>query len=148
MEIVNSRDINQECFAFALRRSSRAVSQIYDHAFMVLGLRSTQFNLLVGMSKYQAKTLTELALWLVMDRTTLTRNLKPLERAGLICSAATSDKRSKAYALTDQGKDLVEKAMPLWQQIQNSLDRVLGNEFRPEFIKNLNYVIEKSRDIS
>ena len=141
-------DINQECLAFALRRSSRAVSQIYDHALSSSGIRSTQFNLLTGMSLYQAKTLTELALWLVMDRTTLTRNLKPLERAGLISAQPTIDKRSKAYALTEKGHALVAQALPLWHGIQDKVDHVLGAAHRRHMIQEMSQVIDKTRDLS
>jgi DNA-binding MarR family transcriptional regulator len=143
----NNLDVNQECLSFALRRASRAVSQIYDHALMSSGLRSTQFNLLMGMSLHQAKTLTELALWLVMDRTTLTRNLKPLERAGLITGLATMDKRSKSYALTDKGHHLVAQALPLWHQLQHKIDHMLEDHYRKNLIEKLNHLIEKSRDL-
>lgn len=141
-------DINQECLAFALRRTSRALSQIYDHALVKSGLRSTQFNLLTGMSLYQAKTLTELALWLVMDRTTLTRNLKPLERSGLITTLSTLDKRSKAYTLTEKGHELVAQALPLWNQLQFKVDEMIGTEHRKELIQKLNHLIDKTRDLS
>jgi len=141
-------DVNQECLAFALRRSSRAVSQIYDHALSSTGIRSTQFNLLTGMSLYQAKTLTELALWLVMDRTTLTRNLKPLERAGLISAQATLDKRSKAYALTEKGHALVAQTLPLWQGVQDKVDHILSSQHRKQIIQELNHIIDKTRDLS
>jgi DNA-binding MarR family transcriptional regulator len=141
-------DINQECLAFALRRTSRAISQIYDHALSSSKLRSTQFNLLTGMSLYQAKTLTELALWLVMDRTTLTRNLKPLERSGLISTQSTQDKRSKAYALTEKGHALVAQALPLWNQIQEKIDHSLGINHRKQIIQELHQIIDKTRDIT
>jgi len=138
-------DANKSCLCFALRRASRALSQRYDHVFSSIGLRSTQFNLLAGLAHYKAKTLTELAVWLVMDRTTLTRNLKPLERAGWITSISGSDKRSRPYMLTPAGQEILAKAMPLWQQVQDNVHRLFGHDYCDRQINELNQIVEKSR---
>lgn len=106
--------INARCCCFNIRKVMRAVTQFFDRFLEPANIRSTQFTLLVAFFSINAKTLTEIAENLVMDRTTLTRNLKPLEKLGLITTIQPLDKRSKAYVLTDKGKEIVNKAVPLW----------------------------------
>ena len=89
--------INSKCCCFNMRRISRAVTQYFDRQLEPAGIRATQFTLLVELSTVSAKTLTEIANGLVMDRTTLTRNLKPLEKQGFISNFQPADKRAKAY---------------------------------------------------
>src|SRR5476651_697228 len=104
-EPINHRLINAKDGCFNLRKTSRAVTQFYDHYLEPAGVRATQFTLLVSMATVSAHTLTEMASSLVMDRTTLTRNLKPLEKLGFIETIEPRDKRSKAYALTEKGRE-------------------------------------------
>lgn len=125
---IDAKAINAHCHCFNLRKASRAMTQFYDHALGKSGLRSTQFNLLVTMASVSARTLTEMAAVLVMDRTTLTRNLKPLEKLGLIHAVTARDKRSRAYGLTQEGKDMVQKVLPVWEHTQNRIRDGFGAE--------------------
>ena len=125
---IDPKVINAHCSCFSLRKATRAVTQFYDHLLGPTGIRSTQFNLLVTMASISARTLTEMANILVMDRTTLTRNLKPLEKMGLITKGEVYDKRSKAYSLTEKGRAIVTQAIPLWEQAQAKLKLSLGEE--------------------
>jgi DNA-binding MarR family transcriptional regulator len=125
---IDAKAINAHCSCFSLRKATRAMTQFYDHALSPAGIRSTQFNLLVTMASVSARTLTEMASVLVMDRTTLTRNLKPLEKLGLIHTVTPRDKRSKAYALTQEGRDTLQKALPLWQHTQTRIREGVGEE--------------------
>ncbi len=145
---IQTIDANKSCFCFAFRRASRSISQRYDHIFSTIGIRSTQFNLLAGLAHYQAKTLTDLAVWLVMDRTTLTRNLKPLERAGWIQCLTSSDKRSRPYTLTPAGLEILQKAMPLWKSMQDQVHKVFGQEYCDRTIEELNKVVEQSKSLN
>lgn len=125
---IDAKAINAHCSCFGLRKATRAVTQFYDHALSSVGIRSTQFNLLVTMAAVSARTLTEMASVLVMDRTTLTRNLKPLEKLGFIHTVPPRDKRSKGYALTAEGSAILQKAIPLWQHTQTRIRDGLGEE--------------------
>ena len=137
-EPTNFQSVNINCSCFNLRKASRVITQFYDHCLAPAGIRITQFSLLISMAAEPTQTLTQLAHNLVMDRTTLTRNLKPLERTGLIRSIEAKDRRSKAYALTEQGATVLNVAMPLWQNAQKKIMVVLGDERFKFILKELN----------
>lgn len=144
---LKSINLNENCLSFALRRASRAVGQIFDRQLAPLNLRSTQLNLLIGLHEKKNKSLTEIAAHLVMDRTTLTRNLKPLEKAGFIAMQQLSDKRQRSYILTDKGLKIVAQAQPFWESHQEQLSEVFERAFLTNLIEQLNYVIQKCRQI-
>ena len=129
--------INKQCCCFNMRKVTRSVTQYFDRFLEPSGIRATQFTLLVALYSTKGKTLTEIAESLVMDRTTLTRNLKPLEKSGFITTVQTLDKRSKAYVLSEKGEQVVEKCVPLWQQAQNSVVNSLGDECYHDIVNKL-----------
>lgn len=133
----NYKQINAKCNCFNLRRATRAVTQFYDHCLDPCGIRATQFTLLISMGAVSASTLTEMASTLVMDRTTLTRNLKPLEKLGLIEMIEPRDKRSKAYALTEKGREVLNKAIPIWQRAQTKIISSISQEKYEYLLKEL-----------
>lgn len=139
-EPINYRQINARCSCFNLRKATRAVTQYYDHCLEPAGIRATQFTLLVSMASVSAHTLTEMASTLVMDRTTLTRNLKPLEKLNLIETVEPRDKRSKAYALTEKGRETLTKGIPLWTAAQNKIVSGLGQDRYEHLLKELDYL--------
>ena len=124
----NVQGVNQQCCCFNLRKVTRAVTQLFDHHLEPVGVRVTQFTLLIAFANTEATTLTAVSTSLVMDRTTLTRNLRPLEQMGLIENIVQVDKRAKGYKLTDLGVATVERGLPLWQQAQ----QILLDEFGAE----------------
>lgn len=138
---VNHKHINAVCSCFNLRKASRAVTQHFDHALEPAGVRATQFTLLASMAAVSARTLTEMAQTLVMDRTTLTRNLKPLEKLGLIETTEPRDKRSKAYGLTDKGRETLQRGVPLWETAQERVVNGLGQERYDSLLKELEAVV-------
>lgn len=140
-------NLNDRCLSFALRRASRAVSQILDRQLVALNLRSTQLHLLIGIDEKKNKSLTEIAAYLVMDRTTLTRNLKPLEKAGLIEQTTLSDKRLRSYVLTKKGEQIVQQAQPFWEINNQQLQAALGVKIMATMIEQLNQIINKCRHI-
>ena len=135
-------EINAKCCCFNMRKVMRAVTQFFDRYLEQTNIRSTQFTLLVALSSLKAKTLTEIAENLVMDRTTLTRNLKPLEKLELITTLQSMDKRSKVYILTDKGKETVAKAVPLWEEAQKSVVNSLGEEKYQNILYDLKGVLK------
>jgi len=117
-----------QCVCVNLRRAARAVSQLYDAALSASGIKVTQFSLLRAVERNEPAAIGVLADELDLDRTTLARNLLPLERDGLVTLAAGSDQRVTEVHLTTQGRKAVAHALPLWQAAQNSVARRLGAE--------------------
>ena len=116
----------QECACATLRETSRTLTRMYDEALKPSGLLATQYIVLVAIQKDQPATIGQLAETLVMDRTTLTRNLKPLEKSGLIVGGKGEDQRMHVVSLTLKGKTAVEKAYPLWRKVQTHVATTLG----------------------
>ncbi len=116
----------RDCACANVRKASRVVTQQYDESLQACGLRATQFSILVVIARRNTPTLTELAEGLVMDRTTLTRNLKPLEEQGLVQSVSGTDRRTRSVSLTPKGRKTVVKGLPLWRRAQAGIVRALG----------------------
>lgn len=114
------------CTCALLRRTSRRITQLYDRALEPVGLRVTQYSLLSALIRVGPVSVSALATQLGTDRTTLTRNLKPLERAGLVAVAAGPDRRSRAVRITPAGHRRREEAVPLWRAAEVSLRDVMG----------------------
>jgi DNA-binding MarR family transcriptional regulator len=114
------------CACGNLRATTRVVTRLYDDVLRPSGLRVTQLNVMVAVALHQAPTVTELAEALETDQTTLTRNLKVLQKDGLIRFAEGEDRRKRIVALAKQGEAALERAYPLWQQAQSALVEALG----------------------
>ena len=106
------------CACRNLRRTTRAVTQLYDETLRPSGLRITQFTLLVAVGLSEPVPITRLADALSLDRTTLARDLKPLAKQGLVKITAGADRRMRKVRLTRQGREAIGRAYPLWQQAQ------------------------------
>lgn len=116
------------CTAFRVRSLSRRITQLYDDTLAPSGLRSTQFSLLAHVRRTRAEqgpSVTELADRLRMDRTTLTRNLRPLLAAGLVSLQSGADARRKAVVITPAGEAAFCEARELWKHAQQRV-RTLG----------------------
>jgi len=120
-------DAARDCACFNLRKAARAVTQLYEAALAPSGIRATQFSVLVALALVDAAPLSRVADGLVMDRTTLTRNLRPLARRGWVRIEAGEDRRERNLSLTRSGRAALDRALPLWQQAQaRVLDHVGG----------------------
>jgi DNA-binding MarR family transcriptional regulator len=116
------------CVGFHTRRAARLVSQHYDRALAPAGLRVTQFSLLSAASLADGILLSDLAVLLATDRTSLTRALAPLERDGLLTSSPGTDRRKRIINLTDRGRRVLDEATPLWRGAQDALVSRIGEE--------------------
>ena len=117
------------CNATALRKASRRLTQLYDAALGPIGLRSTQFAILVELANRSADppTLAELADALATDRSSLGHNLRPLERDGfIVLREGTVDRRRRHIALTSKGKTKWREGLRLWQAAQDRFEHVFG----------------------
>ena len=116
------------CACFNLRKATRAITQVYDDAMRPCGLRATQFSILGVLALAGPSTISNMSHFLVMDRTTLARNLKPLEKQGLISIAKGKDKRTRCVSLTQKGAGLIRKALPMWEKAQNMVIEKMGED--------------------
>ena len=115
------------CTCFRLRRVTRRITQHYDAWLADSGLRVTQYSLLSMLIYCNALSVTALADKLEMDRTTLTRNLRPLEEAGWVSIAADErDARVRTVHISTAGRQVWERARPLWRAAQDSINTLLG----------------------
>jgi len=129
-----------KCACFNTRKSARVLTKHYDDALQTLELKPTQFTILAILSSVDVITVTELANIMILDRTTLTRNLRPLEKQKLIKTAAGDDRRTRMISLTKKGLIKLEAAIPLWKQAQKEVTKYLGNKRFDLFLNELNYV--------
>src|SRR5215472_301947 len=118
--------VKTECTASHLRRASRDISRIHDHALAPSGLSGAQFSLLIAISLFGEAPLQRVAEELGLDRTTLTRNLQPLERDGLVSSSPGKDQRVRLLRLTEAGRRALQRAYPLWEEAQAAVVGALG----------------------
>src|ERR1700684_324153 len=107
-----------DCACLSLRQASRMVTQLFDDALVPVGLLSTQLPLLVVLALYGPLTISRLASLIIIDRTTLTRNLKPLQKRNYVKTVATNDKRKNLLDVTPRGRQAIADAYPLWQKAQ------------------------------
>ncbi len=130
----------QNCACFNIRKSARVITKHYDDALHSLNLKPTQFTILAVLSGVDAITVTDLADYMILDRTTLTRNLRPLEKQGMIKTGAGEDRRTRMISLSKKGLNKLEKAIPLWKQAQKEVTEYLGDNRFDKFLNELNYV--------
>jgi len=108
-----------QCACAALRRATRAVTAAYDVALAPSGLRVTQFSVLRTLARLGPVPVTRLAAEAALDRSTMGRNLDPLERRGLVrIEAGHQDQRERVVHLTAAGEAAVESALPRWREAQ------------------------------
>jgi DNA-binding MarR family transcriptional regulator len=115
------------CHCHSLRQAARRATALYDAAMAPFGLRISQYAILARLRQSGPMSLQSLAAELVLDRTTLGRNLRPLERDGLVASSAdANDRRIRRLVLTEAGLSLMRRARPAWQEAQASFEAQYG----------------------
>ncbi|HEY6330460.1 MAG TPA: MarR family winged helix-turn-helix transcriptional regulator [Blastocatellia bacterium] len=117
-----------QCACNKVRKAARAITRVYDEALRPSGLRVTQFGILGITSALQPVTVTRLADETVTDRTTLTRNLRLLEKLGFIKINEGKDRRERVVVLTSEGRGALKRAYPMWQQAQAYVVEELGRD--------------------
>ena len=114
------------CASF--RRTSRALTQLYENALRPLGLRATQFTVLQALSLAGEVTQSQLSEILAMDSTTLTRTLQIMARQGWIAERRGEDRRERRLRLAKAGQTQFQRALPAWEKVQSRLRRRLGEQ--------------------
>lgn len=136
----------QGCLGFGVRKAARAIGQLYDAALVTAELKGTQFSLLNAIHLMGAPGVQQLADQLVMDRTTLTRNLRPLEQRGLVRITPGVDRRERHVALTDPGRGKLKEALQLWEPVQARLTAALGERRVARLLEDFGALVEATRD--
>lgn len=138
------------CACTAIRRADRALSRFYDDALRPSGLTVTQYSLLSIIDRApKPLTLGDLADAQVMDRTTLSHNLAPLLREGLVLVAnGANDRRTRVIDLTEAGKALLESARPLWRSAQDRVIAVTGTDAHQHLLDDLAALVGQVRQLA
>ncbi len=124
---VDTLPSSENCNCFAVRAAGRYISQFYDQFLAVVGLRTTQFSILARLARKGPMTINALAENMVMDRTTLGRNILPLQRDGLIrIEPVAVDRRAKELHLTKAGEKRLQAALKQWSAAQTRFEAVFG----------------------
>ena len=129
--------IGKSCVCFNLRRATRLTTQVYDRAFKPIGLKTTQYTLMVSVARNSGVSLSRLARRLGMGRTTLSRNAALLERKGFIIISEGEDRRVQRLFLTEKGKNILQRALPLWRLVQSRLFNKVGEEKAQDLLEGL-----------
>jgi len=118
--------MGDHCFALQARKTANLLARVYNSALEPLGLEISQFSTLCAVALERWDSITELAGALGVERSTLTRNLKVLDRDGLIVLSQTQG-RGSMYRLTSKGRRMLSRALPLWNDVQARFSAVLSN---------------------
>ncbi|BDU19495.1 MarR family winged helix-turn-helix transcriptional regulator [Dyella sp. GSA-30] len=126
---MNSSSRANMCNCFASRQAARYLTRLYERHLAPVELTSTQFTILLLLDEEPGIPMRELSEAMVMDRTSLVRALKPIQRDGLIeIAASPKDARQNVMSLTAAGRQRLEQALPLWQQAQHEFEGEFGLE--------------------
>jgi DNA-binding MarR family transcriptional regulator len=119
--------VRDHCLCLAAQRAARTLARRFDEALRPAGLTSGQFSLLMSLNQPQPPSIGAVAGLLAMDRTTLTANLKPLERRGLVTTTIDpGDRRGRLVSLTKAGRTVLRSAVPIWRRIHKEIDGLLS----------------------
>ncbi len=121
-----TRQVRDSCLCLHVQRTARALARRFDDALRPLDLTQGQFSLLMSLNRAEPPRVGDVAALLAMDRTTLTANLKPLERRSLVkINVDSADKRSRRLLLTPAGRALLATAAPVWKREHAQTERLL-----------------------
>lgn len=129
LPIALTHQVRDACLCLHTQRAARALARRFDDALRPVGLTNGQFSLLMSLNREEAPTIGAVSTLLAMDRTTLTANLKPLERRGLLkVIVDPADKRSRRLLLTAAGHSVLVAAAPLWKRTHKETEALLGSD--------------------
>jgi DNA-binding MarR family transcriptional regulator len=118
----------ENCVCFNLRWVTRKVTQFYDAQMRRYGIRPTQGTVLASLNARESWNMAELSDWLGMERTTLVRNLRPLQRDGLVKAVGGGRGNRVELAITTKGRKQIQKLAPAWRSAQTAAVKTLGKK--------------------
>lgn len=123
------KNINKsKCHCITMRRATNAITDYYDRALFGMGVSTSQFSLLINLSRLGEASTSELAEYVNLERSTLVRNLKPLMEKGFIVDLAKEGARNHRYTLSAEGQEILQKCLPVWEHAQKEIKAYLGEE--------------------
>ena len=129
-------EVAGRCLCFRAQRAARVLARRFDATFRPFGLTNGQFSLMMSLNRPKPLPMGRVADFLGMDRTSLTAALKPLERRGLVrVEVDAEDRRGRRLVLTEEGRALLDAALPVWRAEHDRLDAALGAEADPERLR-------------
>ena len=118
--------VRDHCLCLAAQRAGRVLARRFDEALRPVGLTNGQFSLMMALNRPAPAPMGSVATLLAMDRTTLTANLKPLMRRGLVHTGIDpADRRGRLLSLTDAGRAVLSSAVPIWERTHAEIDRMI-----------------------
>jgi MarR family transcriptional regulator, organic hydroperoxide resistance regulator len=131
------------CLCAILRKATRVITKRYDEFLYPLGLKITQYSMLMNITRNRGITTTELSKVMLMDQTTVTRNLQLLEKKDYILFLEEGkDLRSKQIQISQKGQKMIDQAKPLWEKAQREIKDELGDQIFKAIISSLNLLIK------
>ena len=137
---------NRDCLETNTRKMSRVLSTIYTNALKESKLKPTQLSLLSVINAYGKISIGKLSKVMLMDQTTVTRNIKLLKKSGYVKINSGDDRRVKEISLTPKGQEVRDKALPAWQEIQSKVWDKLGEEKVRHLFDLVDEIIELSNE--
>lgn len=131
-----------DCLCTLARRSARALTDIYDRALEPSGLKVTQFSLLRAIDRLENPSLTDISQATGLDRSTLGRNLRVLEKDGLVTLSQGHDERTRVPVLTTKAKQALRIAKPRWEQIQEKMATTLPQDAQ-QYLQKMSNALEQ-----
>lgn len=124
--VIAPQALVEVCFCHHARRTARAITRVFDEALQPVGLKASQFNILAMIAAHEGASTAEISRLLALDRTTLSRNLKPLQSAGYLTAQGGAGRRPDTLELTAAGRILFGQAAARWQTAQSGMTQKLG----------------------
>lgn len=116
------------CYCINLRRLSNLITNKYDKHLQEINLTVNQYSLLVNINQLEICSVSDLAIYVGLERTTLVRTLKPLFDKKLIEDISETTQRNRQIKITQKGKEILEKGKPLWKQAQKEIEDKIGKD--------------------
>ncbi len=145
IDAAKANEVGQHCACYNLRRTSRIITNMYDDILRPSGIRVTQFTLMMAINAMEPVTVKRLAHAVAMDRTTMGRNLKPLDSRQLIDIRPGEDRRERIVHLTQNGQELLKHSLPLWEKAQKRVIDAMGENGFNSLLGSLGEVARVSR---
>ncbi len=142
LDMVALKELAATCTCTHLRKAARMITQFYDTFLQASGLRMTQFIVLVVVALSEQETVMQVAEKLAMDRSALAHTLKSMQEQGLLTIEPGRDRRTRLVWLTQQGREAITRALPLWRQAQEQLTALLGEQQARVLLADLKRVEE------
>jgi len=146
LESARCKEIGRSCACYNLRRAARAITRLYEDFLRPSGIKATQYSILMAAHLRGPITLTRLADLIVTERTTLTRNLTILEKKGFLHIEVGRDRRERQVTITEQGREALIAAIPLWEMAQAHIEKGLGKDRMGRFLEDLSEATSLARN--